>query len=326
MIELSTFQGRLEDPDHNSANGCTVIAPLVVSRNLRNVNGVLDFDVEVIIDNESPPLLHYIRTKLKLGYTDYLHPMKVHEELTKQNILSDSGFLGCCGGSILNKKNIDNVLRLLEGGKFGEAKQKRTRAAFYFDKHLVSFVKVPVGFDKFCYYMVESLPQFLKSASYLRCDNLDAVVALIHAYAFKKVVQSDHNQLGIQFEEATAKTHRGVFQSYVWAEDDSGSSGGGSNVMDSIETSDRGTSNQEETEMAITCDETNTNMWTPPSKKHSAKTTKQNQDSFRKTDCSVPTQNVFAVLEIEVCVEEQKASAPFAIHQPMETNNEPSPL
>jgi hypothetical protein len=96
--------------------------------------------------------------------------------------------------------------------------------------------------------------------------------------------------------------------------------------MDSIETSDRGTSNQEETETAITCDETNTNMWTPPSKKHSAKTTKQNQDSFRKTDCSVLTQNMFAVLEIEDCVEEQKASAPFAIHQLMETNYGPSPL
>ena len=108
VIELSTFQGRLEDPDHNSANGCAVIAPLVVSRNLRNVDGVSDIDVEDIIDNESPPLLHYIRTKLKLGNTDYLHPMEVHEELTKRNILSDSGFLECCGGSILDKKDIDN--------------------------------------------------------------------------------------------------------------------------------------------------------------------------------------------------------------------------
>jgi hypothetical protein len=132
------YQGR----HGKSTNGCAVIAPLVVSRHMKSTNSISNINILDVIENESPPLLKEIWKKLGIKGNGFIIPSNVIDDFVDRNILSQSMFQGTSGGSILDNEHTEAFLQLLEGGSTGDAKMKKTAAAFYFHEHVVSIIKV----------------------------------------------------------------------------------------------------------------------------------------------------------------------------------------
>lgn len=109
QIELSgiaTFQGRCED----STNGCTVIAPLVVSCHLDGRGNVSNDDIVDIIDKKCGPLLEVIRKKSGIEGYDYFVPSDAQDHLIDCMILNQSQFVDVLGGNMLDKQHIGGLL------------------------------------------------------------------------------------------------------------------------------------------------------------------------------------------------------------------------
>ncbi len=101
-----SFQGHLDD----STNGCTAIAPLVLSCHLNGCNNVLNKDIIRIIDKKCVPLLKDIRMKSGLDGYDQIIPSDSLDHLVDGIILCQSQFVGMLGGNILNEKHLNRFL------------------------------------------------------------------------------------------------------------------------------------------------------------------------------------------------------------------------
>ena len=74
MYDIQTFQGRVIENLMTSANGCSVIAPLVAMWHLRFSGGIADHSVREVIDSISLQLLVDIRRKLRVSKGAFLNP------------------------------------------------------------------------------------------------------------------------------------------------------------------------------------------------------------------------------------------------------------
>ena len=158
-IKLGTYQGRLSasNPKFDSTNGCAVISPLVVAthiypqhlqRNRRNGSsvstttskyGISNSDINEIIDKRAPPILKTVRSKLGLNQH------------------------GVCGGDIMDKQHMNELITMLlhgkESGGSGSSTTKsktcvkqKIGATLFFREHVISILKIQLG-NGACYYV-----------------------------------------------------------------------------------------------------------------------------------------------------------------------------
>lgn len=64
----------------------------------------------------------------------YITPSAAHDNFVGKGILSQSDFVGVCGGNVLDEKHVGKFLRMLESGENGEYTLK-TGAVLYFSSH-----------------------------------------------------------------------------------------------------------------------------------------------------------------------------------------------
>jgi hypothetical protein len=158
-------QGRVPE----STNGCAVIAPLVCIHHLLNDDSHVsndflpDFEIQQVIDIETPSILKSIRQQLRLSDHAFLIPSDVHDYLLAQGQLCQSQFLNVTGGNILDENHLHALIDLLEKAHDKDA-NLRIAATFFFHEHVVAILKVrrrTAGRQtspKFCYEFVDSLP------------------------------------------------------------------------------------------------------------------------------------------------------------------------
>ena len=136
IISLSTYQGRLSGI-HDSTNGCTVIAPLIVATHINPRHyttnnkqyklGISNTEINEIIDRRSPPILRIVRGKLGLGKHALIVPSDVHDYLVDESVLPQENFVGVCGGNILDEGHRMALIDLLvnENNEFGDDSRLR---------------------------------------------------------------------------------------------------------------------------------------------------------------------------------------------------------
>ena len=251
-IKLGTYQGRLSasNPKFDSTNGCAVISPLVVAthiypqhlqRNRRNGSsvsittskyGISNSDINEIIDKRAPPILKTVRSKLGLNQHALIIPSDVHDYLVDEHILPQDKFVGVCGGDIMDKQHMNELINMLlhgkESGGSGSSTTKsktcvkqKIGATLFFREHVISILKIPLG-NGACYYdLVDSLPSFKTGgmASRTRCKDLASFEVLLHWYASSKFSDAncsfiDNNKWNDGMADFDART----FQAFVWSE------------------------------------------------------------------------------------------------------------
>uniref|UniRef100_A0A7S4JQ41 Uncharacterized protein n=1 Tax=Odontella aurita TaxID=265563 RepID=A0A7S4JQ41_9STRA len=238
---LSTYQGRLKQPGHDSTNGCTVISPLVAAKHLRSEGaGIADVMIEEVIDREAPSILRSIRGKLGLPGGALIIPSDVHDYLVDHKILSQKEFVGVCGGNVLDAEHMGEVLDLLRDGydhnhlkdlkddngnkrKLPKRKQK-VAAAFFFHEHVMSILKVVPSTGKPWYDIVDSLPHRDSrngaKASRTRCKDRSNLEATLRWYACSRFSESDCSYIDSnRWDENMCDFDPRVFQAFVWAAD-----------------------------------------------------------------------------------------------------------
>jgi hypothetical protein len=215
VINIPTHQGRFS----HSTNGCAVISPLVVSHHLHSRGSVKDEEIVDIIDKECGPLLREIRCKLGLEGDALIIPSDVHDHLVDKNLLKQDKFVGVTGGNIMDPNHLAEFLKLLESGENKSHQNKRTGATLFYREHVVSIVKVPLTGGKWCFDLIDSLPNSNGQATRTRCRDLVALDCYLQFYASSKISESksafiDKNQ----WSDALADFDPRVFQGFVWGD------------------------------------------------------------------------------------------------------------
>jgi len=246
IMKLGTFQGRLSasDPRFDSTNGCAVISPLVVAthiypQHMHRLNhqkfstsaisnyGISNSDINEIIDKRCPPMLQTVRSKLGLNKHALIIPSDVHDYLVDEHILPQDKFVGVCGGDILDKDHINELVTMLVNGneesnnKSKSCRKQKVGAALFFREHVISILKIPLG-NGVCYYdLIDSLPCSTAEgmASRTRCKDLASFEALLRWYASSKFSEShcdfiDDNEWNDGMCDFDPRT----FQGFVWGE------------------------------------------------------------------------------------------------------------
>mmetsp|Transcript_12953 Transcript_12953/g.27934 ORF Transcript_12953/g.27934 Transcript_12953/m.27934 type:complete len:408 (+) Transcript_12953:3-1226(+) len=252
IMRLGTYQGRLgaSNPRFDSTNGCAVISPLVVAAHIhpqhvgkqkqqlnqrfKNATtnnsqyGVTNSAINEIVDRRAPPILQNVRSKLGLNKHALIIPSDVHDYLVDEHILPQDKFVGVCGGDILNKNHINELITMLVNGKEESSSSKkksarkhRVGAALFFREHVISILKVPLG-NGVCYYdLVDSLPSSKAGgmASRTRCKDLASFEVLLQWYASSKFSDSNCNFIDDnEWDDGMCDFDPRVFQGFVWAE------------------------------------------------------------------------------------------------------------
>ncbi|KAL7527071.1 hypothetical protein ACHAXR_003896 [Thalassiosira sp. AJA248-18] len=258
IIRLGTFQGRLSaaNPRFDSTNGCAVISPLVVAthihpqqmmhnnNNSKPLNqklsripsaskyGISNTDINEIIDRRAPPILQTVRSKLGLNKHALIIPSDVHDFLVDEHILPQDKFVGVCGGDIMDKTHINELVTMLVNGKEDGSRKKsksktttswkqKVGAALFFREHVISILKIPLG-NGACYYdLIDSLPCSKTGgmASRTRCKDLASFEVLLRWYASSKFSEThcdfiDDNR----WDDGMCDFDPRVFQGFVWSE------------------------------------------------------------------------------------------------------------
>lgn len=163
---VNTYQGRIPE----STNGCAVIAPLICIHHLLNDDSHVsndflpDFEIQQVVDCETPSILKSIRQQLRLSDHAFLIPSDVHDYLLAQGQLCQSQFLNVTGGNILDESHLHTLIELLDKAHDSNT-NVRIAATFFFHEHVVAILKVrrrqagrQTASPKFCYEFVDSLP------------------------------------------------------------------------------------------------------------------------------------------------------------------------
>jgi len=260
IMRLGTFQGRLSasNPRFDSTNGCAVISPLVVATHIypqhmrskkqllnhqRFINnatttssqyGVSNSAINDIIDKRAPPILQTVRSKLGLNTHALIIPSDVHDYLVDEHILPQDKFVGVCGGDILDKNHMNELVTMLVNGKEGSntaaskakssiqtCKKQKVGAALFFREHVISILKIPLG-NGVCYYdLIDSLPSSQTGgvASRTRCKDLASLEVLLCWYASSKFSESHCDFIDENvWDDGMCDFDPRVFQGFVWAE------------------------------------------------------------------------------------------------------------
>lgn len=162
LIIFCRRQGKVPE----STNGCAVIAPLICIHHLLNDDSHVsndflpDFEIQQVIDCETPSILKSIRQQLRLSDHAFLIPSDVHDYLLAQGQLCQSQFLNVTGGNILDESHLHAFIDLMEKSHDNDT-SLRIAATFFFHEHVIAILKVrrkSSTTPKFCYEFVDSLP------------------------------------------------------------------------------------------------------------------------------------------------------------------------
>jgi hypothetical protein len=159
---LGSSQGRhaLRDPNHDSTDGCSVIAGL----NVFNHISTLDIDdvitnetIDDIMDNRAPPILRDIREGSRLsGNIDW---DTVFDYFQGKHLLHLNNQYYRMGGNILDKDFINNCVITTLMNRNELFPLSKTGAILTFKKHIVSILQIPRPDGECCYDLIESLPK-----------------------------------------------------------------------------------------------------------------------------------------------------------------------
>jgi len=227
MVEtffLNTYQGRNKSPGRDSTNGCAVISPLVAARHLRNnASSILpDRVIEHVIDEEAPPILSSVRSKLGLGHAALIIPSDVHDYLVDRKMLKQETFVGVCGGNILDSKHIGALVNMLhKGDEKKDHELTKLAATLFFREHVISILKVVNADGTAWFDIVDSLPHRDSDAlraSRTRCKGRDALELTLKWYACSKFGEADRNYIDNNlWDEVMCDFDPRVYQGFVWA-------------------------------------------------------------------------------------------------------------
>ena len=227
MVEtffLNTYQGRNKVPGRDSTNGCAVISPLVAARHLRNTASSIlpDRVIEHVIDEEAPPILSAVRSKLGLGHGALIIPSDVHDYLVDRKMLKQDTFVGVCGGNILDSKHIGALVDMLhKGDEKKDHESTKLAATLFFREHVISILKVVNTNGTAWFDIVDSLPHRDSDAlraSRTRCKGRDALEISLKWYACSKFSETDRNYIDSNlWDEVMCDFDPRVYQGFVWA-------------------------------------------------------------------------------------------------------------
>jgi hypothetical protein len=217
IFKLDTYQGRLKAPGKDSTNGCTVISPLVAAHHLAcQGSGIADMTIEDVIDNQAPPILSHVRSKLGLPADALIIPSDVHDYLVDRKILHQEKFVGACGGNILDPVHIGEFLKMLEGE--GDNAPKKLASALFFHEHVVSILKIVGNKSGAWFDIVDSMPRDGK-ATRIRCKTRVALEVTLRWYASAKFSDPDCQYIdGNEWDDIMCDFDPRVFQAFVWVE------------------------------------------------------------------------------------------------------------
>ena len=228
MVEtffLNTYQGRNKLPGRDSTNGCAVISPLVAARHLRNTTSSIlpDRTIERVIDDEAPPILEAVRSKLGLGHGALIIPSDVHDYLVDRKMLKQDKFVGVCGGNILDSKHIGALVNMLhKGDEKKDHGLTKLAATLFFREHVISILKVVNGDGTAWFDIVDSLPHRdsdVLRASRTRCKDRDALEITLKWYACSKFGETDRNYIDNNlWDEVMCDFDPRVYQGFVWCQ------------------------------------------------------------------------------------------------------------
>jgi len=197
---LGSSQGRhaLRDPNHDSTDGCSIIAGL----NVVNHISTLDIDdvitnetIDDIMDNCAPPILREIRETSRLsGNIDW---DTVFDYFQGKHLLHPNNQYYCMGGNILDKDFINNevITTLLNRNELFPL--SKSGAILTFKKHIVSILQIPRR-DGGCWYdLIESLPKegFGSCGYRARAHGVESLAIMIQWYAFSRYSDDDLNYI-----------------------------------------------------------------------------------------------------------------------------------
>ena len=216
VSSLSTYQGRIGA----STNGCTVISALVAANHLASHSGITDSQIAEVIDRQCGPILQEIRGKLGLDERALIIPSDVHDHLVDCKILKQKDFIGAAGGNIMEPDHIGEFIKLLSVGEDGKGASRKAAATLFFQEHVVSIVKCPVGQNQSFYDLVDSIPNMSNGgmATHTRCSDVESLEVLLRWYASRKFSDSHCSYIDQNaWDDNSADFDPRVFQGFVWA-------------------------------------------------------------------------------------------------------------
>ena len=242
---LSTYQGsKSSQLGKDSTNGCTVISPLIVACHLSNTQsssmGILDEDIESIIDDMAPDVLATVRTKLGLASNALIIPSDVNDCLLELEILQQDQFVGVVGGNILDHGHVQKFLHILEDPirfdlssyssseldkRTNISKTRKVASSFFFHEHVISILKVFVQEEdsSIRYDIVDSMPHPKQDGNLgavrIRCMDLKAVEVFLRWRACDAFTEKDQTFVNkYNWNDSMCDYDPRVFQAYIWKE------------------------------------------------------------------------------------------------------------
>lgn len=218
---MKTFQGKhTTDENLSSVNGCTVIGALIVKKHLQKKgrdSSLTPEEVAHIIDHESPPVLHAIRSKLNLGDGAFLEPSDVTDHFSSDPILRGPDHRG---GNILDAGELQSFVDLLES--HGLNPPKKSAALFFFHAHVVGITR---SLDGDTYDLFESLSPNVEVENGLvyTCRGKEALMACLRWRAGRAMSEEDHAFAEKRewdrdnFAASQENPDPRLFEGYIWA-------------------------------------------------------------------------------------------------------------
>ena len=186
------------DPNHDSTDGCSVIAGL----NVINHISTLDIDdvitnetIDDIMDNRASPILRDIREGSRLsGNIDW---ESVFDYFQGKHLLHPNNQYCFMGNNILDTYFINNevITTLLNRNELFPL--SKTGAILTFKKHIVSILQIP-RHDRECWYdLIESIPKegFGSRGYRARAHGVESLAIMIRWYAFSMYSDEDLNYM-----------------------------------------------------------------------------------------------------------------------------------
>ncbi len=231
LLQLNTHQ------QQGSANGCVIIAALVVALHLKQATGLTSQVAEQIIDNHCKPLLQEIRG----NSLEFLNPSNAITFLMDKKILADPSnpndannymaWVDHCVGDVTNPRDMLELLHRFQGVQDNSNHAGcKVGALFFFHSHAVGIVKHCVG-HQFQFELVESLPGLSGGiephGTRLQCHDLESLQVLLAFYTSNRFTDSDlsfiscndfnNSNLYLDTGESAGMIDPRLFECYFWA-------------------------------------------------------------------------------------------------------------
>jgi hypothetical protein len=166
ISNIDTYQGRVP----NSANGCTIIAPLLCIHHFHNNDndnnddnydddqvlpdpGLPDAVIMQVIDEETPNILPKVREELGLKKDAFIIPSDAHDCLMEQHYMCEEQFVSVCGGNVLDETHIQPLVDALK-----TCGPKKLAASFFFHEHVITILQLKRSATEVWYDVLDSLP------------------------------------------------------------------------------------------------------------------------------------------------------------------------